>query len=527
MMTTHDDTPPGNAPGDNRAPPPGAEIAHPADSRDGARDDPRPLDQGSSSVNSRLREKVDELERRVQERTAELARREAELKTLADNVPSMYSYIDAGEVYRYVNRIYERHWKRRADQIIGKSVREVLGPEGYAIAKPYIDAALAGEPQRYEHEFEFAETRYVMDVFYAPDKAADGRIRGVYVLVNDISERKALERRLYGSEQHLRAIVDTAADGIITVNKEGIIRDFNRAAERMFGLPAAAAVGRNARVVLPPHCGGCVEFPACFRTGRCVRTAGGLQELTGYRHDGTTFPMEITVSEIDHLNLHVILARDISVRKHLEKEIIDISSLEQERIGRDIHDGVGQQLTGLTMLAHSLEKRLAASGHADESAEAGKLVAHLQETLAQTRSLARGLAPVEIDPAGLADALARLTEDVMEMSGVTCRFSVGDGVQVNDKNVALHLYRIAQEAMSNAVRHGKPRHIDVSLSDHAGLKLAVRDDGVGLPDNGKPRRSLGLHIMRYRAGIVGGQFNVVPAEGGGTLVTCVIPEPRT
>jgi signal transduction histidine kinase len=214
-----------------------------------------------------------------------------------------------------------------------------------------------------------------------------------------------------------------------------------------------------------------------------------------------------------------------STNEELERRIIEVSTAEQERIGRDIHDGIGQQLTALSMLATSLERRLTAAGRSEEAKAARDLIGHLQDTLAQTRALARGLSPVEIDPEGLTDALSALAADVRAAFGVGCRFEAAPSVTVKDEILAMHLYRIAQEAIHNALRHGHPDNIEVRLAnrDHA-LVLSVRDDGKGIQSMEDRQNGLGLHIMRYRAGIIGGRLSIEGPEGGvGTLVRCVVP----
>lgn len=446
------------------------------------------------------------------------------LRRLADNVPSQYSYVDADEVYCYVNRVYEQRFNTPADRIVGRTVREVLGPDNYSIAEPYIRAVLAGSPQRYEQLFRFPEGPRSMEVTYSPDRLEDGSIRGFFVLVHDITERKALEDRLRGSQAHLAAIINTAADGIITVDSRGTVRDFNPAAERMFGRPADTVIGREARLFLPPYCQTCNEYPSCFRTGRCPHNRVHPQELLGTRADGGRFPMEITVSQIDEQHLYVVQLRDISERRQLEREIINAATLEQARIGREIHDGIGQQLTAISLLAGGIERRLDAAGHAQEAAAVGELVEHLQLALNQVHLLAQGLAPVEIDPEGLGEALSQLTRDVQRTSGITCSYQGTDHPQVENSEIALHLYRIAQEAVNNAVKHGQPGHIYIRLVRTEGnLELAVQDDGGGITGIAERSGRLGLYLMRYRASILGGQLQIGPAEAAGTLVRCLIP----
>jgi signal transduction histidine kinase len=224
----------------------------------------------------------------------------------------------------------------------------------------------------------------------------------------------------------------------------------------------------------------------------------------------------------------LMLSRNISNRKVLEREIIEVSTTEQQRIGHDIHDGIGQQLTGLAMLASSLVRRLAASGLVNEAAAARELQGYAQEALEDARALSRGLAPVEIGAEGLAEALSGLIDEVSATTGIACRYDGPRLVCLEHGSMAGHLFRIAQEAMQNAVKHAEPKHIDVGLKRKSGeWVLTVRDDGKGIDQPSDRRGHMGLHIMGYRAGIIGGSFHVGPAEGGGTLVRCEVPIPES
>lgn len=464
------------------------------------------------------------LEQRVAERTAELAQREEELRALADNVPAMFAYVDADEVYRYVNRLYVQTFGLPADEILGHTVSEVLGAENYAIAKPHIDKALAGERQRYEATLAFPDGTRAMDVIYVPQQGDDERTAGFLALVHDITERKALETRLYDQERQLRAIIDGAADAIITFDDSDRIQSGNPAAEQIFARPATEMIGQDLRLLLPPDCRDCPDCSTCIRLAQCLRRRRRPHVMTGCRHDGTLFPMEIRVSAIDDLGLHVALIRDVSERKALERQIIEASTAEQERIGCDIHDGIGQQLTAVTMFASTVERRLVAAERPEEAKIATELVSHLRDTLAQTRALARGLAPIEIDPQSLVEALTDLAEAIERRSEIVCRFSTGRAVTVGDKMQATHLYRIAQEAVHNAIRHAGARHIEIRLdAEGTDLVLSVADDGTGIRPVKAEGAGLGIPIMRYRADIIGGQLTIERPAPGGTLVRCACP----
>jgi PAS domain S-box-containing protein len=330
-------------------------------------------------------------------------------------------------------------------------------------------------------------------------------------------------RSLRESQERLRAILDTAVDGIVTIDQRGVIESVNPAAERMFGHAAGELVGQDVAVLMPPpyrgeHAGYLANY---LRTG--VKKIIGIgREVRGQRKDGSTFPLELAVSEVGPFRLFTAVLRDVTARHELEREVLEIAALEQRRIGQELHDGVGQELTGLGLMADTLARRLKKSRA--NARLAARVAEGIERVHGQVRALARGLARPEVDPAGLGAALEELAARAGEQSGGVCTFETAGPVTVADDVAATHLYRIAQEAVSNALRHGRARHVAIALRADAGtLALSVRDDGAGDPARFDRTRGLGLRIMRNRAGVLGGTLTVGPAEGGGTLVTCVLP----
>lgn len=212
----------------------------------------------------------------------------------------------------------------------------------------------------------------------------------------------------------------------------------------------------------------------------------------------------------------------VAERRELEKRIADLTDSEHRRMGQDLHDGLGQQITGIGMLASSLEKRLRASG-SPEADRAARLVEALREAQHQVRALSRGLMPVQLDANGLMSALSRLVEETCTLHETDCVFHCRETVQVEDGFTATHLYRIAQEAIHNAVKHSGAERIEIEL-ESAGerLKLEVRDDGSGLPPDLEAGDGMGLEIMRYRARLVGGELEIATLPGGGTVVACTL-----
>ncbi len=218
------------------------------------------------------------------------------------------------------------------------------------------------------------------------------------------------------------------------------------------------------------------------------------------------------------------LRREMAERQRLEGEILDVSEREQRRIGHDLHDNLCQHLTATALAGQVLGERLAAKT-LPEAADAAKVVELVEEGIDLARNLARGLYPVEMEAEGLMGAFQELSANITRSGRFRCIFVCQRPVLVEDDATATHLYRIAQEAVRNAMQHGKCKRIEITLSEGGGvLKLTVEDDGVGLPETHLAGGGLGIRIMAHRASMIGGSFSVEPAPTGGTIVTCLLPK---
>lgn len=347
-------------------------------------------------------------------------------------------------------------------------------------------------------------------------------------------ERRATQRSLHRQVEaeltaRARAILDTSVDAIITINAHGTVESFNPAAERIFGFAESEVVGQSINMLMPsPYREEHDGYLQSYReTGR-RRIIGIGREVTGQRKDGTTFPMELAVSEtwIEGRALFTGIVRDISERRRLEQEILRISDQERRRIGQDLHDGLGQMLTGIGLISQSLARSLQpdAPGAAQEVEELTQLI---RDADRHARGLARGLVPVDLEANGLVAALHRLAGNAERLFGIACTFEEIGDVAIRDNTVATHLYRIAQEAVSNAVRHGQAEAVHLTLArGPEQLRLRIEDDGTGFPDVlDEDTRGMGVHIMHYRARIIGGTLDIAHRLGGGTVLTCTLRLP--
>ncbi len=213
------------------------------------------------------------------------------------------------------------------------------------------------------------------------------------------------------------------------------------------------------------------------------------------------------------------LQNEISQRKKLEQEILRVSEREKRRIGQDLHDTLCQELTAAAFLLQSMANKTPA-----ESAAFSEAAQIVNANVGLARDLARGLYPVELGTAGVTSALRELA---LRTNGkVDCRFESVRPVRIKNETISLNLYRIAQEAVSNSLKHGKPRQIVISLDrNRNGIALTVRDNWTGLRSKTK-YKGMGIHIMTYRANVIGGNLSIESRPGRGTSVTCLIPSAR-
>jgi hypothetical protein len=425
-------------------------------------------------------------------------------------------------------------------QMMGGPITRIIPPDRLPEERDILRRLRLGERvEHYETVRRRKDGRLIdVSISIAPIRDASGRIVAACKVARDITGKKLAEQTLRLSEHLMRAILDTAADAIITIDDRGIIQSVNAATERLFGYAPAELTGQNVNRLMPEpfHDEHDAYLRNYCRTGR-AKIIGIGREVTGLRKDGTTFPMHLSVSQVPlkDRRLFTGIVHDLTERRRLERQIMEAAANEQRRIGQDLHDGLCQDLIGIAFGIDGLTRN---APNKESSESAAKLAASVREAAGQARRLAHGLNPVDLKAGGLPSALENLAIKVTESFRVRCTFKWDRLAQVRQDATATHLYRIAQEAVGNAIRHGKANVIQIGLVERgSSLVLSVADNGQGMPqavadtvkqglastrNESLPPVGMGLQTMHYRARVIGGSFAASPGKAGGATITCTI-----
>jgi PAS domain S-box-containing protein len=506
------------------------------------------------------RQLVQVIERKRDE--AALREKEAELELIVTETPFMLTRCSRDLRYRYASRAYAEMIGRKPEEIAGKPLVEIMGKEGLATIWPHIQRVLAGETVVYEAKVPFRNhgTHFLHGV-YVPDKDEKGEVIGWIASLVDVTEQKHAEEALRESRERLRTIVDQASAGIARYDREGHIQFVNQTFCRMLGYLDSELIGKSIHEIT--HADDMEKtlhaFERVWRKAkltvldkRYIRKDGSViwvnvsdapeRDASGRPKFVVAVAVDITerkkaeaalqrskelleervrerTSELKIANKE--LEAEIERRKGLEGEILAVSDREQQRLGQELHDGLCQHLTAVAFMTRSIALRLK-NHRVIDVVDIDKIAELVNAAATDTRNLSRALHRLDVDAAGFIAALEDLVD--REIWRTPCRLEVKPSFRIDDDAAAAHLYRIAREAVINANKHAHAREIVVRLEgSRQGAVLRVIDDGIGVSSEPTVKTGLGMHIMNYRAQVLGGRLEVDRPKAGGTCVSCYLP----
>ena len=484
-------------------------------------------------------------------------------QALIEAIPSPLFFKNSRGAYLGCNKTFESALGASRQKIIGKTVYD-LAPRELADEYHEMDDRLFKAPghQSYESKVKFADGS-VRDIMFNKATFADagGNLGGLVGVMLDITERKQMEEALRRAHDELEARVQERTRELARINDELNTEIVSRKQAEKELRESQSSLLKAQRIAHLGNwdwdiVGGSLHwsdeiyrifgvtpqqfdatYEAFLESAHPNDRSGIVQSVDATLRAGEPYSIDHRIVLPDGSIRHVHeqaevefddtgqpvrmqgTVQDITERKRLEQQIIEVSEDEQKRIGQELHDGLGQHLTGIAFLSKALEQKLAVQS-LPEAMDAGEIVKFVNQGISQTRALARNLFPVELEDNGLMSALEQLASNVNKLFGISCTFTCDNPVLVHDRIAAINLYRIAQEAANNAAKHSKADRIRIALAAADGkIHLSVTDDGIGFDPTGRANHEgMGCHIMRYRADMLGASLLIQKAAGSGTEV---------
>jgi PAS domain S-box-containing protein len=445
------------------------------------------------------------------------------LQMVAEGTGDWLYLVDRDRRVQFLNRCMK---SLPHEEVIGHRIDELADPGDREALRMSVQRVIeSGEPVDLELAMQGEEPRY-FDARIRAVHSGKG-IQGAVINVTEITDRRAASQL---RETQAR-MFELLHEGVVVIDIDNTIRMANPAFERMFGFGPGSAMGIAIDDLI-------VQGPG-MRRGRLDLEALGMlsetrseasattpAELKCRRRDGSTFDAACvaTLTHLDGATHRLAVITDVTERRQLEREILEIAGREQLRIGSDLHDGLGQDLTGVALMLRSVVAQLRKENSTART-DVEDIITLVNGAIESTRAMARGLAPVGADRGGLIAGLQSMAVRGMERYGVRAHFntSLKEPLTLDD-GAATHLYRIAQEAFTNAIRHGRVTQVTIDLATAEGmLTLSVQDNGRGFDERNASNNGLGLKLMRYRAQMLGGDVTIVNNRDGGVIVRCSCP----
>lgn len=483
---------------------------------------------------------------------------------LLDQLPGGIAFLTSDYRFRRVNHALCQIAGYTADELTSLRLTDIVHPDDRTDALEALRQLEAGQIDQHDSDLRCVEKdgdAGWIHVLIRLERDGSGEAPVFVVAIHDVTNRKRAESELVRVKEECERTFNTVPDCIAILDTEHRIVRVNkvmaealgRTPEQLVGLACHKVVhGSDRPLPSCPHT--CVLADGCEHRAEVHedRLGGDFLVSVTPRHDASgavigsihvarditdrkraeeelrvaydTLEKRVRQRTVELAEVNRALRAEITERKKLEREVLQVATQEQRRMGEELHDELGQELTGLGYLASSLDRRLRKQSLAEAETSA-ELVAGIGQALRRTRAIVRGLLPVEIDAANLRPALEALTVDIHERFDFSCRLESRGRIWIPDDHSAIQLYRIAQGAVNNAIKHGQVGTVVIRLETSGNqTTLQIRDDGIGIPRDAEKGPGSGLRIMRYRACAIGGRFAVKRGAEGGTIVTCILQE---
>lgn len=404
------------------------------------------------------------------------------------------------------------------------SIYQFIEPEFHELVKQKINFSIQNRKPT-DYEVKGASNKYYDEVIWYATRVSplivENEVKAIILHSNDIIDLKQFEEELSKTKVHLQAMVEAVPDMIVILNKDGLVLDYKAPADPYFEIPNLTRIkGKYVETLLPKD--------LALQTLQKVRECLDKKQTTILEHTNPSLlnryrSFEGRISRVDE-NEALVIVRDTSRTKKMQKEILDVSGRTQRRIGQDLHDSLSQQLTGIAMMTKVLEKKLN-DQESDFAADAGLIVKLVNECIDQAHNLSRGLHPVELERNGFIAAIKELMLLSEKLYQIKCSCTCTEDSDIHDLSKATHVYRIVQEAITNAAKHSGCDKITTDVSKNDNLVIVtITDNGKGFDMNNLSDPGLGLNIMKYRASMVGARVSVDSQPASGTQITIQIPQ---
>lgn len=468
------------------------------------------------------------LEQRITARTANLKEAndsllegDARLQAILDHTPAIVYLKDLQGKYLLINHAYEEILNCTREDIRGKTVHALYPQDAANVfaanEQQVIDGGQAVIFEETVPQIDGLHTFLSTQFLLRDEESKPYALCGI---CTDISDRKQVEDTLL----RIQFTIDQCRDAVFWISPDSHLIFANQAGCQLSGYARDELLSKTV-----PDFDLDMSVDEWPQWWEQIKVAGSLIIERRFRSKNDhIFPVVISTNYLNYGGQEFLCAflRDITDHKTLQQEVLTIAAEEQQRIAHDLHDSLGQQLTGLSYKSETLTERLEKES-SPHTALADELSQLILEATRLTRNLVQGLYPVTLEEGDLLTALEEFVHHVQAVHGISCLIRASVHTGPDDKVATLHIYRIVQEAVNNAIKHGQASHIEIRLNpaQENHVVLTVQDDGIGFPKEFQENLGLGMRSIKYRVALLGGVLEVQPASPTGTCVRCTIPTP--